>query len=64
VTDFSTEKELATQLRDLRRQVKKLRDEIRGGALPVRNSDAGPALPTEPERRSRPVTSDDEKKIR
>ena len=55
LTDFSTEREMANDLQRLRRQVKKLREEIRGGAIPVKNPKYGPTLPTEPERRARPL---------
>jgi hypothetical protein len=59
VNDFWAEKEMANDLRRLRRQVKKLREEIRGGAIPLKNPKAGPSLPTQPERRSRPVRPED-----
>lgn len=50
---------MAEELERLRRQVKKLHRDIRGGAIPLRNPDGGPSLPTEPERRLRPVSSED-----
>jgi hypothetical protein len=55
VSDFFAEKEMAKDLRRLRQRVKKLREEIRGGAIPVKNPRTGPSLPTQSERRSRPV---------
>jgi hypothetical protein len=55
VSDFSREKELAAELSKLREQMRKLHDEIRGGALPSKPP-SGPTLPTEPERRLRPMT--------
>ena len=48
---------MATELAKLRRDVKKLHRDIRGGAIPVRNPHGGPSLPTEPERRLRSVSS-------
>jgi hypothetical protein len=50
---------MAKELRRLRAQVTKLHDEIRGGAIPSRNPRSGPVLPTEPERRLRPLSADD-----
>jgi hypothetical protein len=60
VTEFSTEKEIAAELSRLRRQVRQLRDEIRGGALPSKTPVRDPILPTEPERRLRPIRPTDE----
>ena len=56
MSDFSSEKEIAAELSKLNRQVRLLRDEIRVGALPSRPSASRPALPTDTERRLRPLT--------
>jgi hypothetical protein len=61
VESWDAEKRIASELEKLRRQVKKLHRDIRGGALPIRNKDAGPALPTQPERRLRSLSDDDRK---
>jgi hypothetical protein len=60
VTEFSSEKEIAAELSRLRRQVRQLREEIRGGALPSKTPVEHPVLPTEPERRLRPIRTADE----
>ena len=64
VNNWETEKQMATQLRKLRREVKRLTEEIRGSAIPTRRSSASPSLPTDPERRLRLVLNEpeDEKK--
>jgi hypothetical protein len=64
VTNFSREKEMASELRRLRRQVHKLREEIVNAAIPARHRQAGPDLPTEPERRLRPMQQPDRDKRR
>jgi hypothetical protein len=58
VNNWESEKQLATQLRKLRRQVTRLSEEIRGGALPVRKPSTTPSLPTDPERRLRLILND------
>ena len=58
VESWDAEKRIASELGKLRRQVKKLHKDIRGGALPMRNKDAGPPLPTHPERRLRSMSND------
>jgi hypothetical protein len=64
VTNWESEKQMATQLRKLRREVKRLTEEIRGSAIPTRRPSSGPSFPTDPERRLRLVLNDtdDEKK--
>jgi hypothetical protein len=47
-------------LERLRRQVKKLHNDIRGGAIPLRPENAGPELPTEPERKLRSIAPADD----
>ena len=56
---WDAEKRIASELSKLRRQVKKLHRDIRGDAIPMRNREAGPALPTNSERRLRPITDSD-----
>jgi hypothetical protein len=58
VESWDAEKRIASELGKLRRQVKKLHKDIRGGALPMRNKDGGPSLPTHPERRLRSMSND------
>ena len=55
---WTSEKKIASELEQLRREVKKLHNDIRGGAIPLRPDNAGPELPTEPERRLRSLTPD------
>lgn len=57
VNELLTEKEIATQLEELGREVKRLHKEIRGAAIPVRghSSRSHPPFPTESERRLRPL---------
>jgi hypothetical protein len=62
VESWDAEKRIASELGKLRRQVKKLHKDIRGGALPMRNKDAGPSLPTQPERRLRSMSEERERK--
>jgi hypothetical protein len=62
VESWDAEKRIASELGKLRRQVKKLHKDIRGGALPMRNKDAGPPLPTHPERRLRSMSNDTPKR--
>jgi hypothetical protein len=57
VEHWDAEKRIASELGKLRRQVKRLYKDIRGDAIPIRNKDAGPAFPTEPERRLRSIPS-------
>jgi hypothetical protein len=49
---------MASQLHRLRREVKRLTEEIRGSAIPVRRPSSTPALPTEPDRKLRLVLND------
>lgn len=62
MNELLAEKEMATQLEELGREVKRLHEEIRGSAIPVRghSSRSHPPFPTESERRLRPL--DDNKK--
>lgn len=62
MNELLAEKEMATQLEELGREVKRLHQEIRGAALPIRgpSSKSHPPFPTESERRLRPL--DDKKK--
>lgn len=57
VNELLAEREMATQLEELTRVVKRLHEEIRRAALPVRRhpSRTRPSFPTESERRLRPV---------
>jgi len=52
---------MASELTKLRRQVKQLHRDIRGEALPMRNRADGPALPTNAERRRRPIPAASDK---
>jgi len=52
---------MAHELQKLTEQVRKLREEIRGGVLPATNSQHGPLFPTEPERRLRSMTPEPRK---
>jgi hypothetical protein len=56
VEHWDAEKRIASELSKLRRQVKKLHRDIRGDAIPMRNKAGGPTLPTNPERRLRPLS--------
>jgi hypothetical protein len=58
VEHWDAEKRIASELSKLRKQVKKLHKDIRGDAIPIRNKGAGPALPTNPDRRIRSMSSD------
>ena len=58
VDPWTSEKKIASELEKLRREVTKLHSDIRGGAIPLRPENAGPALPTEPERKLRPMSPD------
>ena len=58
VSNWESEKQMATQLRKLRREVKRLTEEIRGSAIPTRRPSSGPSFPTDPERRLRLVLND------
>ena len=58
VNNWETEKQMATQLRKLRREVKRLTEEIRGSAIPARRPTSTPSFPTDPERRLRLVLND------
>jgi hypothetical protein len=49
---------MAAQLRKLRRDVKRLTEEIRGSAIPTRRPSSTPPFPTDPERRLRLVLND------
>jgi hypothetical protein len=60
VTELLSEKEMAAELSRLRQQVWKLRDEIRSGAIPSKSPIPQPVLPTEPERRLRPIKPTDQ----
>jgi hypothetical protein len=51
---------MATQLRKLRREVKRLTEEIRGSAIPTRRPSSTPSFPTDPDRRLRLVLNDSE----
>ena len=55
VESWDAEKRMATELSRLRSKVKRLAEDIRGGAIPVRNAHSAPAFPTEPDRRARAV---------
>lgn len=57
VKELRAEKEIATELEQLGREVKRLHAEIRGSAIPLRGHSAmsHPAFPTESERRLRPL---------
>ena len=54
---WTAEKRIAAELQRLRRDVKKLHNDIRGGAIPLRPEHAGPELPTEPERKLRSIST-------
>jgi hypothetical protein len=58
VTNWESEKQMATQLRKLRREVKRLTEEIRGSAIPTRRPSSTPSFPTDPDRRLRLVLND------
>lgn len=58
LANWTSEKKIASELEQLRRQVKKLHSDIRGGAIPLRPENAGPELPTEPERKLRSISPD------
>ena len=60
VANWESEKQMATQLRKLRREVKRLTEEIRGSAIPTRRPNSGPTFPTDPERRLRLVLNEPE----
>lgn len=60
VANWESEKQMASQLRKLRREVKRLTEEIRGSAIPTRRPSSGPSFPTDPERRLRLVLNDPE----
>ena len=61
VEHWDAEKRIASELSKLRRQVKQLHRDIRGDAIPMRNKAAGPSLPTNSERRLRPIPADSAK---
>jgi hypothetical protein len=61
VEHWDAEKRIASELSKLRRQVKQLHRDIRGGAIPMRNKTEGPSLPTNSERRLRPIPADNDK---
>jgi hypothetical protein len=52
---------MAHELQKLTERVRKLREEIRAGAIPAGGSDRDPIFPTEPERRLRSMKGDREK---
>ena len=58
MNNWETEKQMAAQLRKLRRDVKRLTEEIRGSAIPTRRPSSTPSFPTDPERRLRLVLND------
>lgn len=60
VNNWESEKQMATQLRKLRREVKRLTEEIRGSAIPTRRPSSTPSFPTDSERRLRLVLNETE----